>query len=228
MGLAVCVKAIQRASESQETARITKQEGQDAQQLRGIFPPYPDVPLDDYEAQAAPRKGRREPPKGWWHLGYGGHKPTGGGDLEPTASEAPCHAVLLGPWLLTALQRREARGEPPRCIRNELFWASHGHRMPYIGPEWAIHATYMAYMALDNMISRPQGYYQKPDEQVVQKVQGDLEELRVTVRGNDPNWVRVGSVVGLLTTASVLAPFLLSELLTEATCHSYPLVIHSC
>lgn len=49
----------------------------------------------------------------------------------------------------------------------------------------------------------------------MQRVQADLEELRVTVRGNDPNWVRVGSVVTLLTGASVLAPFLLSELLTE-------------
>ena len=66
IGLGVCVKAIQRASESQETASITSQEGQDAQTLRGLFPPYPTVPPDDYEAQAEPRKGLKWPRKGLW------------------------------------------------------------------------------------------------------------------------------------------------------------------
>lgn len=28
--------------------------------------------------------------------------------------------------------------------------------------------------------------------------------LRVTVRGNDPNWIRVGSLVGILTGGSIL------------------------
>ena len=32
---------------------------------------------------------------------------------------------------------------------------------------------------------------------VVQRVQADLEELRVTVRGNDPNWVRARCSVPL-------------------------------
>eukprot|EP00913_Durusdinium_trenchii_P032365 g30305.t1 len=58
-------------------------------------------------------------------------------------------------------------------------------------------------------------FYQRPEDQVVRRVQDDLEELRVTVRGNDPNWIRVGSLVGILTGGSILAPFLLSELLTE-------------
>ena len=102
---------------------------------------------------------------------------------------------------------------------SELFWAVdrglHGYMRskaaisPYDSQyiKSTVYATFLAFFL--------SGYYQKPDEQVVQKVQGDLEELRVTVRGNDPNWLRTGSLVTLLTSASLLAPFLLSELLTE-------------
>ncbi|CAK9028385.1 Oxygen-independent coproporphyrinogen-III oxidase-like protein [Durusdinium trenchii] len=104
-GLGVCVKAVQRAVESQEAAIITSKEGRDCQRLQGNFPPYPAKPEETF--------------------------------------------------------------------------------------------------------------YQRPEDQVVRRVQDDLEELRVTVRGNDPNWIRVGSLVGILTGGSILAPFLLSELLTE-------------
>ena len=46
-GLAVCVRAIQKAVESQASAVLTRQEGQDAQKLGKTFPPYSIVETKD-------------------------------------------------------------------------------------------------------------------------------------------------------------------------------------
>ena len=46
-GLAVCVRAIQKAVESRASAVLTRQEGQDAQKLGNTFPPYAAVEPQD-------------------------------------------------------------------------------------------------------------------------------------------------------------------------------------
>jgi len=48
------------------------------------------------------------------------------------------------------------------------------------------------------------------DVKVVRSVQADLEELRITVRSNEKNWVRTGTFVGLVAAAAICSPFLLS------------------
>ena len=50
-GLGVCVKAVQRAVESQEAAKITSQEAKDAQTLSENFPPYPELKVAEDELQ---------------------------------------------------------------------------------------------------------------------------------------------------------------------------------
>uniref|UniRef100_A0A7S4PZW8 EF-hand domain-containing protein n=1 Tax=Alexandrium monilatum TaxID=311494 RepID=A0A7S4PZW8_9DINO len=52
-------------------------------------------------------------------------------------------------------------------------------------------------------------------ERAVEGVQASLSELRLSVRRGEKDWVRTGAVVGVSTTAALLAPFVLSELLTE-------------
>ena len=42
--------------------------------------------------------------------------------------------------------------------------------------------------------SKPEKEFaETPDAKVIKRVQADLEELRVTVRGNERSWLRVGS-----------------------------------
>ena len=46
-GLAVCVRAVQKAVESRESAALTRREGMDAQKLGKTFPPYSDLEVQD-------------------------------------------------------------------------------------------------------------------------------------------------------------------------------------
>ncbi|CAJ1365436.1 unnamed protein product [Effrenium voratum] len=149
-GLGVCIRAIQKAVESRESAIITSQEGRDAQTLGENFPPYPQL-------------GRQE----------------------------------------------EMPTEDPRSLRADLKQLSKASFRS------GVSRLSRGFLRLFEETKPEQAFNQTSDQKVVRRVQADLEELRVTVRGNDPNWARVGSVVGILTAASVIAPFLLSELLTE-------------
>ncbi|CAJ1449638.1 unnamed protein product [Effrenium voratum] len=149
-GLGVCIRAIQKAVESRESAIITSQEGRDAQTLGENFPPYPQL-------------GRQE----------------------------------------------EMPTEDPRSLRADLKQLSKASFRS------GVSRLSRGFLRLFEDTKPEQAFNQTSDQKVVRRVQADLEELRVTVRGNDPNWARVGSVVGILTAASVIAPFLLSELLTE-------------
>lgn len=150
-GLGVCVKAVQRAVESQEAAIITSKEGRDCQRLQGNFPPYPELHVQDEEILEKP--------------------------------------IQFGEGLISQLWPSQLRATVMRRVRR--------------------------FLRMFDEAKPEETFYQRPEDQVVRRVQDDLEELRVTVRGNDPNWIRVGSLVGILTGGSILAPFLLSELLTE-------------
>eukprot|EP00913_Durusdinium_trenchii_P006606 g6205.t1 len=125
-GLGVCVKAIQRAVESRESAIITQQEGRDCQRLGDNFPP----PLGERRAT----------------------------------------------WT---------------TLHVDMTWGKFG--------KWSL-------VRLFNDSKPEESFNSKPEDKVIQRVQADLEELRITVRGNDPNWVRIGSIVALLTGASVIVP----------------------
>ena len=46
-GLAVCIRAVQKAVESRESAVLTRKEGRDAQQLGQTFPPYSKLDVKD-------------------------------------------------------------------------------------------------------------------------------------------------------------------------------------
>jgi len=52
-------------------------------------------------------------------------------------------------------------------------------------------------------------------ERAVDGVQASLSELRLSVRSSERDWLRTGAVVGVSATAALLAPFVLSEVLTE-------------
>ena len=52
-------------------------------------------------------------------------------------------------------------------------------------------------------------------EEAVDGVQASLSELRLSIKPTEKNWLRTGAVVGTAATAAILAPFLLSEVLTE-------------
>jgi len=52
-------------------------------------------------------------------------------------------------------------------------------------------------------------------QRAVEGVQASLSELRLSVRKNEKEWIRTGAVVGVSTTTALLAPFVLSEVLTE-------------
>lgn len=152
-GLGVCVKAIQRAVESRESAIITQQEGRDCQRLGDNFPPYPELKTEE--------------------------------DLQSDMVQR------------LRLRNDVMRTLKPKNMKTALLQLGRG------------------LVRLFNDSKPEESFNSKPEDKVIQRVQADLEELRITVRGNDPNWVRIGSIVALLTGASVLAPFLLSELLTE-------------
>jgi len=52
-------------------------------------------------------------------------------------------------------------------------------------------------------------------QRAVEGVQASLSELRLSIKSNEKDWLRTGAVVGTAATAAILAPFLLSEVLTE-------------
>ncbi|CAE7219843.1 unnamed protein product [Symbiodinium natans] len=153
-GLAVCIRAVQKAVESRESAVLTRKEGRDAQQLGQTFPPYSKLDVKDDELVfESPTVGKRIRE-----------------DLK----------------MLTPNKLRSGFG---RLVKG--------------------------FMRIFSETKPEKEFADSPATKVVKRVQADLEELRVTVRGNEQGWLRVGSVVGILTGASILAPFLLSELLTE-------------
>ncbi|CAE7562925.1 unnamed protein product [Symbiodinium sp. CCMP2456] len=153
-GLAVCVRAVQKAVESRESAALTRREGMDAQKLGKTFPPYSDLEVQD-------------------------------DDFIP---QTPTVAKRI---------REDLKLLAPRQVRS------------------AIGKAFKGFLRIFSESKPEKEFAETPDAKVIKRVQADLEELRVTVRGNERSWLRVGSVVGLLTASSILAPFLLSELLTE-------------
>jgi len=54
-------------------------------------------------------------------------------------------------------------------------------------------------------------YRPTPAERAVESVRGDMDEVRVSVRSSEKNWLRTGSAVTLSTLAAILAPVVLSS-----------------
>lgn len=54
-------------------------------------------------------------------------------------------------------------------------------------------------------------YGMTPAERAVESVRGDMDEVRVSVRSSEKNWLRTGSAVTLSTLSAILAPAVLSS-----------------
>lgn len=58
-------------------------------------------------------------------------------------------------------------------------------------------------------------YGVSPAQRVVENLQADLDEVRLSMRANERNWFRMFSIVALVATGAILMPFVLPEIVTE-------------
>jgi len=83
------------------------------------------------------------------------------------------------------------------------------------GLRWATARVWVRFLGILKERKPEDEYEPSPEQTAVKSIQGNLDELRVSVRSSERNWKSTGFIVTLCAVSSIASPFIFNEPLTE-------------
>lgn len=190
LGLGICARSIQFVSEAQADTLEASREATSLQCLAATAPPWIIEISGQSESFGQPEQ--PPPPITAWE------------SIAPTVPAPSIRQPAGRVW------------QPGRT--KQRSWAGYNRRGS-LGI-WqtfrsAVVKTSLSLLKLFDAKGPEDKYEPNSAERAVKSVQADLDDLRISMRSSENNWLRTASVVGFSAFASIFAPYLLSGALTE-------------